>query len=134
MRDGHWKVGFGGQFTPELNLVPNAEGLDSANARIANGGSNRRASDCEQLTVFQRTANWCTPLRNRPITAEEQRALNEKAHEIFALCKRTWAGFIHEPDPRTAMDVPKEERLARYQELYDRGGFALWPSFARKSE
>jgi cation diffusion facilitator CzcD-associated flavoprotein CzcO len=24
------------------------------------------------------------------------------------------------------MDVPKEERLARYQELYDRGGFALW--------
>ncbi len=84
------------------------------------------APDCEQLTVFQRTANWCTPLRNRPITAEEQRALNEKAHEIFALCKRTWAGFIHEPDPRTAMDVPKAERLARYQELYDRGGFALW--------
>ena len=24
------------------------------------------------------------------------------------------------------MDVPKEQRLARYQELYDRGGFALW--------
>ena len=84
------------------------------------------APDCEQLTVFQRTANWCTPLRNRPITAEEQRALTEKAHEIFALCKRTWAGFIHEPDPRTAMGVPKAERLARYQELYDRGGFALW--------
>ncbi|MGB6563858.1 MAG: NAD(P)/FAD-dependent oxidoreductase [Candidatus Binataceae bacterium] len=84
------------------------------------------APDCEQLTVLQRTANWCTPLRNRPITAEEQGALNEKAHEIFALCKRTWAGFIHEPDPRTAMDVPKQERLARYQELYDRGGFALW--------
>ena len=30
------------------------------------------------------------------------------------------------PDDRSAMDVPKEERLARYQELYDRGGFALW--------
>ena len=84
------------------------------------------APDCEQLTVFQRTANWCTPLRNRPITPEEQQALKEKAHEIFALCKRTWAGFIHEPDPRAAMDVPKEQRLARYQELYDRGGFALW--------
>jgi len=24
------------------------------------------------------------------------------------------------------MEVPKEERWARYQELYDRGGFALW--------
>jgi len=84
------------------------------------------APDCGRLTVFQRTANWCTPLRNRPITAEEQRALKEKAHEIFAQCKRNWAGFIHEPDPRRAMDVPKAERLARYQMLYDRGGFSLW--------
>ncbi|MGR9091943.1 MAG: flavin-containing monooxygenase, partial [Gammaproteobacteria bacterium] len=84
------------------------------------------APDCAELTVFQRTANWCTPLRNRPITEEEQRELHEKAHEIFDLCKRTWAGFIHDPDPRAAMDVPKEERWARYQELYDRGGFSLW--------
>jgi cation diffusion facilitator CzcD-associated flavoprotein CzcO len=84
------------------------------------------APEVGHLTVFQRTANWCTPLRNRPITAEEQRVLKAKAREIFALCKRTWAGFIHEPDPRAAMEVPKQERWARYQELYDRGGFALW--------
>jgi cation diffusion facilitator CzcD-associated flavoprotein CzcO len=84
------------------------------------------APDCKQLTVFQRTANWCTPLRNRPITAEEQKELKAKAHEIFALCKRTWAGFIHDPDPRHAMSVPKAERFARYQMLYDRGGFSLW--------
>ena len=84
------------------------------------------APECETLTVFQRTANWCTPLRNRPITAEEQKKLKESADEIFAICKRSWAGFIHEPDERSAMDVPKEERLARYQELYDRGGFSLW--------
>lgn len=84
------------------------------------------APECAQLTVFQRTANWCTPLRNRPITPEEQRAFKEKSQDIFALCKRTWAGFIHEPDPRASMDVPKAERLARYQELYDRGGFSLW--------
>jgi cation diffusion facilitator CzcD-associated flavoprotein CzcO len=84
------------------------------------------APEVARLTVFQRTANWCTPLRNRPITAEEQRELKAKAHEIFALCKRTWAGFIHEPDPRSAMEVPRAERWARYQDLYDRGGFALW--------
>ena len=84
------------------------------------------APECAHLTVFQRTANWCTPLRNRPITPEEQVELKQKAHEIFDLCKRTWAGFIHEPDPRNGVDVPKAERLARYQELYDRGGFSLW--------
>ena len=84
------------------------------------------APEVAHLTVFQRTANWCTPLRNRPITAEEQRELKAKAHEIFAQCKRTWAGFIHDPDPRAAMTVPKAERWARYQMLYDRGGFSLW--------
>ena len=84
------------------------------------------APECEQLTVFQRTANWCTPLRNRQISAAEQRELKKNADDIFALCKRTWAGFIHEPDTRAALDVPREERLARYQELYERGGFALW--------
>ena len=84
------------------------------------------APECAKLTVFQRTANWCTPLRNRPITDEEQADLKARADEIFTRCKSTWAGFIHEPDPRMAMDVPKAERWARYQELYDRGGFALW--------
>ena len=84
------------------------------------------AKQCAELKVFQRTANWCTPLRNRPITAEEQIKLKKDAEEIFALCKRTFAGFIHEADDRSAMDVPREERLERYQELYDRGGFSLW--------
>jgi hypothetical protein len=28
--------------------------------------------DVERVTVYQRTANWCTPLNNRPITLEEQ--------------------------------------------------------------
>ena len=84
------------------------------------------APECKSLTVFQRTANWCTPLRNRPITAEEQKKLKAEAEEIFAICKRSWAGFIHEPDERSATEVPKAERLKRYQELYDRGGFSLW--------
>ena len=26
------------------------------------------------ITVYQRTANWCTPLNNTPITADEQAA------------------------------------------------------------
>jgi cation diffusion facilitator CzcD-associated flavoprotein CzcO len=84
------------------------------------------APDCEQLTVFQRTANWCTPLRNRPIEAAEQVELREQAHDIFETCKKTFAGFIHDTDERNGEDVPKAERLARYQELYDIGGFALW--------
>jgi cation diffusion facilitator CzcD-associated flavoprotein CzcO len=84
------------------------------------------APELEHLTVFQRTANWCTPLRNRPIEAAEQIELRETADEIFETCKRTFAGFIHGMNEQAGADVPKAERLAHYQELYDRGGFALW--------
>ena len=33
------------------------------------------ADEVASLTVYQRTANWCTPLNNAPITAEEQAQL-----------------------------------------------------------
>ena len=33
------------------------------------------ADEVASLTVYQRTANWCTPLDNAPITDEEQAEL-----------------------------------------------------------
>ena len=33
------------------------------------------AEEVASLTVYQRTPNWCTPLNNRPITADEQAQL-----------------------------------------------------------
>jgi len=84
------------------------------------------APEVGHLTVFQRTANWCTPLRNRPIDPATRRELKEKAAEIFAVCNRTFAGFIHEMDERDGAGVPKEERWAQYQRLWERGGFSLW--------
>ena len=36
------------------------------------GGRRPIVDEVASLTVYQRTANWCTPLNNRPITAEEQ--------------------------------------------------------------
>ena len=35
------------------------------------------------LTVFQRTPNWCKPLKNRKITEEEQRDLKANIDKIF---------------------------------------------------
>jgi len=84
------------------------------------------APEVGHLTVFQRTANWCTPLRNRPIDPETQRELKQNAGEVFALCNRTFAAFIHDMDDRAGVEVPKEERWAQYQGLWERGGFALW--------
>ena len=38
------------------------------------GASRRSSTTSPQVTVYQRTANWCTPLNNTPITADEQAA------------------------------------------------------------
>src|SRR5205814_1270488 len=42
------------------------------------------AGDVASLTVYQRTANWCTPLNNAPITPDEQGRLRA---EFDAMCK-----------------------------------------------
>ena len=38
----------------------------------------------------------------------------------------TPAGFLHDFDRRKALDVPKEERLALYEELWAQPGFKKW--------
>ncbi|MEO8458136.1 MAG: NAD(P)/FAD-dependent oxidoreductase [Chloroflexota bacterium] len=78
------------------------------------------------LTVFQRTPNFCAPLRNSKITPEEQAKIKSSYDEIFALCKQTWGGFIHQADERHAMDVTPEEREAFYEKKYAEPGFGIW--------
>src|SRR5579885_324966 len=62
-----------------------SEPVDFAGKRVAVIGTGSSgvqiipviADDVASLTVYQRTANWCTPLNNRPITAEEQQQLRD---------------------------------------------------------
>lgn len=84
------------------------------------------AAEVGHLSVFQRSPNWCTALRNRPIDDETRAALKRNAEAIFARCNETYAGFIHKLDERDGSSVPKAERLKLYQTLHERGGFALW--------
>jgi cation diffusion facilitator CzcD-associated flavoprotein CzcO len=84
------------------------------------------AKTAGHLAVFQRRPNWCAPLRNRPIDAAEMAAIRAKYDEIFARCRETWGGFIHDADRRNALDVSAEEREAFYEKLYNTPGFAFW--------
>ena len=79
-----------------------------------------------ELTVFQRRPNWCAPLHNAEITAEEMADIKARYDEIFAICARTPGGFIHEPDRRPFFEVPREERLAMWEQLYGEPGFGIW--------
>jgi cation diffusion facilitator CzcD-associated flavoprotein CzcO len=79
-----------------------------------------------ELVVFQRRPNWCAPLHNAVISAEEMADVKSRYGEIFATCARTPGGFLHEPDPRSFFEVSREERLALWERLYGEPGFGIW--------
>ena len=78
------------------------------------------------LTVFQRTPNWCKPLKNGPITPEEMRKIKASYPEIFRRCDENYSCFLHTPDPRSTFEVTAEEREAFLEKLYETQGFGMW--------
>lgn len=78
------------------------------------------------LTVFQRRPNWCAPLHNAPITQEEMQQLKASYAAIFETCKNTPSGFLHATDCRKTFEVPREERIAFWEKLYNSPGFGIW--------
>jgi cation diffusion facilitator CzcD-associated flavoprotein CzcO len=79
-----------------------------------------------QLTVFQRTPNWCTPLNNKPISDDEQRAIQANYPAMFELLRQTPGCYIHNADPRGTFEVTAEEREAFWEKLYAEPGFSIW--------
>ena len=84
------------------------------------------AKTAGRLTVFQRTPNYCAPLGNRKIDPETQREIKASYPEIFAKCRETMGAFIHQADPRSALEVSPEEREAFWEKLYSEPGFGIW--------
>lgn len=79
-----------------------------------------------QLTVFQRTPNWCAPLHNSKIAPEEMERIRARYDDIFRRCQETFNCFLHTPDPRTTFSVSAEEREAFLEKLYAEPGFGIW--------
>lgn len=82
------------------------------------------ANRVKHLTVFQRTPNYCVPLRNGPIAPEAMRAIKDRYPEIFRTCSQTPHGFLHQADPRSAMEVSEAERLEVFERTWALPGFA----------
>jgi len=84
------------------------------------------AKEVKHLTVFQRTPNYCAPLRNGLVTEEEQKHFKATYDEIHKKIRETPAGFLYDFDRRKAFDVSKEERIALYEKLWALPGFSKW--------
>ena len=76
--------------------------------------------------MFQRTPNYCAPLRNSLVSEETQQRFKATYPEIHKRIRQTTGGFIHDFDGRSALETPKEERLALYEELWAAPGFKKW--------
>ncbi|MGQ0623302.1 MAG: flavin-containing monooxygenase [Sporichthyaceae bacterium] len=78
------------------------------------------------LTVFVRDPSWCTPLGNGPMSAERMAQIKASYPEVVAQCDASLAGYRHEFILANLLDVPKQERDAKLEELYQGPGFSLW--------
>ncbi len=82
------------------------------------------AGDVASLTVYQRTANWCTPLNNAPITAEEQAQLRADFEAMREILNTSPSGFLHPVHDRKTFDDPTDARLAFFEKMWQSPGFS----------
>jgi cation diffusion facilitator CzcD-associated flavoprotein CzcO len=76
------------------------------------------------LTVYQRSANWCTPLNNRPITDQEQSDLRAGFEAMRETLNNSPSGFLHPVHDRQTFDDSIDERLAFFEAMWNSPGFS----------
>jgi len=108
------------------------EPIDFTGKRVAivgNGSSGVQigpliADDVAELVIYQRTANWATPLNNHPIDAEQQAYLKENFADIKARLDVSVSGFLHQPAGKKTFDDTPEQRKAFFETVWNSPGFA----------
>ena len=81
------------------------------------------AAEAASLTVFQRTPQYTTPARNRPMAPGEQRAFNAHRARWHDEVRDTFTAMTGFPLPtRTIHDDTPEERQAYFEKRWDEGG------------
>jgi cation diffusion facilitator CzcD-associated flavoprotein CzcO len=108
-----------------------AEPVDFAGKRVAVVGTSSSGvqvvpavlDDVASITVYQRTANWCTPLNNRPITPEEQAELRAGFAQLREALDTSLSGFAHPVNEQVGSQVSADERRALFEQLWNSPGF-----------
>jgi cyclohexanone monooxygenase len=81
------------------------------------------AKEAGALLVFQRTANFSVPARNRPLTEEELQEHKQRYGFWRAQAQNTPFGIAgHPPPTKNALEDTEDVRNAVYEEKWKRGG------------
>jgi cyclohexanone monooxygenase len=84
------------------------------------------AEQASHLTVFQRTANFSIPARNAALTEQEREAFRSNYPEIRRFAREDARNGIYTDMPdRGALDDGDNERCARYESRWTRGGLTF---------
>ncbi len=84
------------------------------------------AKEAAHVTVLQRTAQFSVPAGNRPVTPDEMADARENFDTIRAKMQAHPGGFPFDTHERSALDDTPEQRRARYEALWQRGGFRFF--------
>jgi cyclohexanone monooxygenase len=84
------------------------------------------AEQASHLTVFQRTANFSIPARNAALTEQERQAFRANYPEIRRFAREEARNGIYTEMPdRGALDDGDNERRAKYEQRWSRGGLTF---------
>ena len=84
------------------------------------------AEQARHVTVFQRTANFSIPARNARLTEEERQAFRARYPEIRRFAREEARNGIYTEMPdRGALDDGDNERRAKYESRWQRGGLTF---------
>ncbi|MFG2366460.1 flavin-containing monooxygenase [Streptomyces mirabilis] len=81
------------------------------------------ADEVASLTVYQKVADWLTPLNNAPIAPEEQAELKANFESIRETLNTSPSGFLHQITMRSGLDDSPEQRQEFYEERWNGPGF-----------
>jgi cation diffusion facilitator CzcD-associated flavoprotein CzcO len=110
------------------------EGVDFTGKRVAVVGTGATAvqaipeiaQQARQLTVFQRTANYCVPARNGKVDPELVKARKADYDGIVKRIRESFFGQEHYFIPKSALEATAEEREREFDRKWNAGGFAFW--------
>jgi cation diffusion facilitator CzcD-associated flavoprotein CzcO/acetyl esterase/lipase len=105
------------------------QGVDFTGKRVAVIGTGSSgvqsipliAQQAVELTVFQRTPSYCIPAHNGPVPADRVAQFEKDRSAYREAARWSRAGAPEEVPAVGALQVSEEERLARYEEVWETG-------------
>ena len=87
------------------------------------------AASAKHLTVFQRTANYSIPARNKPLTSYFKEHVKTNYQHYREFLKRTPNGHPFDISDRLVSDVNEDQRNDIYEKAWEKGGLQFRATF-----